>query len=516
LAINQKLLAPDHLQKSLAHIRERLNELSQHPSPDDGDGMEKEKMEHILSILERMGNDFKYLFNIDLPASQKIAMYHVYIRLATLKYYPEFIEFTFNMNSLRYHSSKSNFSSRDILSLSHHKGMVRDLLTQPILEKIAKVKPTLLGLSVTFPDQITPAVQLAAIIKKKYRRLHICLGGAFVSSHLREINNPQLFSLVDSLILDDGEGPLVELYHALQSQTPDLAKIPQMIYFSNNKIQFPNPHLPCRYPQKEIPDYHEILSSHNYLINHQNMALLYRFIHGCYWARCTFCKTGLPLIKNVQPYEVESLYRQIKSDHIKKGHRIFQFSDDSADAETLTQFARLIIRDSLNINWVVLGIRCERTFTMDVCMLLKKSGCGGLYMGVEAFNNRLLKMMKKGINTSLINSVIGNMSRAGIALYLYMMVGFPTETEEEALHTFNQVKRFLERGDVRRIIYNVFEIHPYTDIWNHPDKYGISHFQYKKERDLLPPVTMGFNAQGMSRQRAVELCNQFVWEIKNV
>jgi radical SAM superfamily enzyme YgiQ (UPF0313 family) len=515
LAINQKLLAPDHLQKSLAHIRERLNDLSQHPSLDDG--MEKEKIEQILSILERVGSDFKSLFDIDLPASKKIAMYQVYIYFATLKYYPEFIEFTLTTNNLRYHSSKSNFSSRDILSLSHHKGMVRGLLTQPILEKIAEVKPTLIGFSVTFPDQIIPAVQMAAIIKKKYRRLHVCFGGTFVSSHLREINNSQLFSLVDSLILDDGEEHLVELYHALQSQTPDpdLAKIPQMIYFSNNKIHFPNPHLPCRLPQKEIPDYHEILSSHNYLIDHQNMALLYRFSHGCYWARCTFCKTGLPLIKNVQPYEVESVYRQIKSDHIKKGHRIFQFTDDSADAETLTQFARLINRDSLNINWVA-GIRCERTFTMEVCMLLKKSGCGGLYMGVEAYNNRVLKMMKKGINISLINSVISNMSWAGINLYLYMIVGFPTETEEEALHTFNQVKRFLERGQVKNIIYNVFEIHPYTDIWNHPDKYGISHFQYKEELDLLPPTTTNFNARGMSRQRAIELCNQFTREIKNV
>ena len=245
------------------------------------------------------------------------------------------------------------------------------------------------------------------------------------------------------------------------------------------------------------------------------MALLYRFSHGCYWARCTFCKTGLPLIKDVQPYEVESIYRQIKSDHIKKGYRIFHFTDDSADAETLTQFARLIIRDSLNINWVA-GIRCERTFTMDVCMLLKKSGCRGLYMGVEAYNNRVLKMMKKGINISSINTVISNMSWAGIALYLYMMVGFPTETEEEAYHSFNQVKGFLERGEVKNIIYNVFEIQPYTDIWNHPDKYGISHFQYKKERDLFPPLTTGFNAQGMSRQRAAELCNQFIREIRNV
>ena len=49
--------------------------------------------------------------------------------------------------------------------------------------------------------------RIAQAIRRKHPDVHICLGGGFVNTELRELAEPRLFDLVDFVTLDAGERP---------------------------------------------------------------------------------------------------------------------------------------------------------------------------------------------------------------------------------------------------------------------------------------------------------------------
>lgn len=512
LEIFHRLLEVNHLKKSREYANERFLYLSNRKKHlTKKENVEKRILDNLLDVLKKTGTDFKHLFDENIPSSTKFNLFQIYISLATIKYFPEHITFTLNTNYLRYSTQYSKFSSAAILESCKKNGLIHDFLTDSLLNEIVKLKPILIGLSVAFPDQIIPAMQIAAIIKKKRPEIHICLGGAFVSSHMRELKNNNIFSFIDSLILDDGEIPLTALYKKLITKSKDLTLIPQLVFLSNNKIKYQNSKTGCLIQPNSIPDY-RIVNLKKYLINIDNMALLYRLSHGCYWAHCSFCKTDLPMVKEFYNYNLVDLYQKIKTNVLKDGVKIFSFTDDATDWKTLRSISEMILKDKLNISWVS-SVRCETDLTTKNCVYLRGAGCRSLYMGIESYNNRILRLMHKGISVDRIDKVISNISWSGINLYIYMIVGFPTETEEEAVSSFDKIKKLKEEGLIKDAIYNVFEIHPYSDIWKNHKHYGIKSINYKKGFDLLPPLTKGFSAPGMSRKKAINLSRKFTKEL---
>ena len=62
---------------------------------------------------------------------------------------------------------------------------------------------------------------------------------------------------------------------------------------------------------------------------------------------------------------------------------------------------------------------------------LKESGLTAVFFGLESASERILSLMNKGIKLDVARRIIKDMHRAGIAVDLGVMYGFPTETEED-------------------------------------------------------------------------------------
>ena len=60
-----------------------------------------------------------------------------------------------------------------------------------------------------------------------------------------------------------------------------------------------------------------------------------------------------------------------------------------------------------------------------------------LYLGLESGNDRVLRLMNKGITTEMAVTACRNTYNAGIWDHLYVMFGFPGETQEEAQETID-------------------------------------------------------------------------------
>ncbi len=96
----------------------------------------------------------------------------------------------------------------------------------------------------------------------------------------------------------------------------------------------------------------------------------------------------------------------------------------------------------------------------------------------------------------------------GVHLAAYMMIGFPTETEEEALMSNETLMRYIGEGLLHSYYYSFFGIQKGSHIHKNKEQYGIGNIKYQDGFDL-PNDSKVFACSGMTREKGYELCNRF-------
>ncbi|MFN2369129.1 MAG: radical SAM protein, partial [Desulfurivibrionaceae bacterium] len=71
----------------------------------------------------------------------------------------------------------------------------------------------------------------------------------------------------------------------------------------------------------------------------------------------------------------------------------------------------------------------------DFCLALRRSGCVMLKLGLESGDQGVLDEMDKGIDLGMVAKTLANLEKAGIATYVYLLFGTPTESLPEARRT---------------------------------------------------------------------------------
>ena len=185
----------------------------------------------------------------------------------------------------------------------------------------------------------------------------------------------------------------------------------------------------------------------------------------------------------------------------------FYFSDESSRPDVLEFIAKNLLRRGLKIEWQA-HTRFHRSLTRERFELFKRSGCKSLTLGLEVYNDRLLTLMDKGINIKLIDDVLAE--NAGcLPLNMYMIVGFPTETEAEARAGYDKILEFQRKNLINTFHYSLFQLVYGSDIRRNPAKYGITAIEKIKERDLFPEI-VNFSGSGMSRKQVTDLYQEFM------
>ena len=502
----REFLSPEHLRFGLEKTESRLKELESNGSADS-----EFKINALKKLLASVSDDKESLFNMfNGPRQSNVHAFQLLkcgLSLACFPYYPEYLDFTITTGYIRYHSQFKKFSSSHILKSLQCETIYSGLMEPIIIKSINEKKPFCVGISLTFPDQVLPAFKCAQNIKSKFPDIFVVMGGAFVSTHMREIGEVGIFQYIDALVLDEGEVPLSHLVSELNKSEPDLDKVPNMCCLDRGKPVHTGQHQPVVVNDLPAPDY-GLFSLDRYLVNQDTMALLFRISRGCYWKRCSFCRTEISFIKGHSSPDAELIFQHLKTVIEETGVSIIHFSDDAAIPEIMEYIATQIIKEEIEIKWVA-NFRFDNRLTTHRLKLYKESGCHSIYLGLESLNPRILKLMNKGITEDLVTKNIKVIKESGIPIVAYMIVGFPTETEEEARESFNKIYEMKKNNLLKRCVYNIFEVAACSPIALEPEKYGISRIIYDQECDLLPPSSE-FDADGMSREKATALCNEFI------
>lgn len=358
-----------------------------------------------------------------------------------------------------------------------------DKITLAILEdKLKEVNPKLVCFSVPFPGNLYSAFRCAQFIKAKYPNLKVSMGGGFPNTELREMTDKRVFEFFDFITLDDGELP-IELLHA-HIHHPELNEFKRTFLIENDTVVYKNNTLRHDYKQSEVgtPDYTDLpLENYISVIEIANpMHSLWSdgrwnkltMAHGCYWGKCTFCDISLDYIKIYEPIAAKTLVDRMEALIAQTGHNGFHFVDEAAPPALMREVALEILRRNLTVTWWT-NIRFEKSFTADLCVLLKASGCIAVSGGLEVASDRLLDLIKKGVTVEQVAKVTRNFSEAGIMVHAYLMYGYPTQTIQETVDSLEMVRQMFELGILQSGFWHQFAMTAHSPVGMFPEEFGV-------------------------------------------
>ena len=360
-------------------------------------------------------------------------------------------------------------------------GLIDGILLRLLQQKIETYQPTIVALSVPFPGNLYCAFKCGQWLKKYHPEIKIAMGGGFPNTELRSLSDPRVFDYLDFIMLDDGEAPLLNLIEHLDGNRA-IDDLKRTFVRLRNEVVYLNGSTSGDFSQSEVgvPDYSDFLLD-KYLSVIEIVNPMHRLwsdgrwnkmtlAHGCYWGRCTFCDTSLDYIKRYEPNAAKLLCDRIEQMILQTGQIGFHFVDEAAPPALMRALALEIIRRKITVVWWT-NIRFEKSFTFDLCLLLKESGCIAVSGGLEVASDRLLGLINKGVSLAKVAKVTDHFTRAGIMVHAYLMYGFPTQTVQETIDSLEVVRQLFEAGVVQSGFWHQFAMTAHSPVGLNPAQF---------------------------------------------
>lgn len=357
------------------------------------------------------------------------------------------------------------------------------ILIDILAKKIATVEPRLVCFSVPFPGNLYTSLRCAQWIRENRPEIKVAMGGGFANTELRSLSDLRVFEFYHFVTLDDGEAPLDLLIDHVDGKR-ELTELKRTFTIVDDQVVYINNTACTDYKQGQVgtPDYSdfyldkyisaiEVINPMHSLWSDGRWNKL-TMAHGCYWGKCTFCDTSLDYIKNYEPIAASLLVDRMSELIRQTGNNGFHFVDEAAPPAMMRSVAIEIIRRKLVVTWWA-NVRFEKSFTRDLCLLLKASGCIAVSGGLEVASDRLLQLINKGITVAQVARVNKHFTEAGIMVHAYLMYGFPTQTAQETIDSLEMVRQLFEAGILQSAFWHLFTMTAHSPVGLDPAKYKV-------------------------------------------
>ncbi len=348
---------------------------------------------------------------------------------------------------------------------------------------IQKVQPKLVCISVPFPGNLYTSLRCGQWIKQHHPSIKVAMGGGFANTELRSLSDPRVFEFYDFITLDDGEAPIEILIDHIDGKK-EVHDLKRCFTLLNGVVTYINESIYPDYKQHQLgtPDYEGLLLDQYIsvieLVNPMHSLWSdgrwnkLTMAHGCYWGKCTFCDISLDYIKTYEPATASLLADRMELMIAQTGQNGFHFVDEAAPPALMKALAIEIIKRKLVVSWWA-NVRFEKSFTRDLCLLLKASGCIAVSGGLEVASDRLLELIQKGITVAQVAKVSQHFNDAGIMVHAYLMYGFPTQTVQETVDSLEMVRQLFETGVLKSAFWHLFTMTAHSPVGLAPEKYKV-------------------------------------------
>lgn len=364
--------------------------------------------------------------------------------------------------------------------------------------------PPLVGISITFYDQLVPGLQLAEMIKRRKPETHVVLGGAAIASSEEAIRrHSRAFEQVDSYVFGEGEAGLRALVTLLEGRRPRIA-MPGNVYLSPG---IPAARRACldqgecqrmKVDALPTPDYAG-LNLQDYLTPEPMFAL--SNARGCYYRKCAFCNVSLSFMRDFRQRSIERIQQDIATLVSQHAAKWIFFADDCVPPSRCEELANCLRGQGTPVFWLT-ECRFEKAFSPRLLRSMYLGGCRQLMFGNESANQRMLDRMRKGTTARLNRTIIRAAARAGIAVHLQNFLGFPGERAGEARQTLALL--IGEHKHIASTALGRFHVTADSPIHRFPSQFGVTRLRRVHEDSLVPLFSFSCRS-GMRPARVKEM-----------
>ncbi len=372
-----------------------------------------------------------------------------------------------------------------------------------------------IGISVVFPSQIPEALHLARFLKERAPSAFVALGGPAVHQiavHLDEGRRLRLLEWVDGIGLFEGEQTLAALFPLLpawraaaepRERFALLRDVPNLLLTEpGGSATHRGPRWTLDLREAPAPDYSD-LDLDRYLA--PSRTLLYAPTRGCYWGQCSFCYYGLTETATASYREVppETAAAHLGQLSRRYGVRNVYLSCDVLSPKYALRLADALIDKGVKIRWSS-DLKIERYFTPERCQRLYAAGLRSAAFGIESGSDRILELMRKGVDRATLTEVNRAFHEAGVATEWMTFTDHPDETVEEALETVRWIEA--EEDAIDLFLVGEFGLENGSHVAQDPARYGIRRVYYAEGDDLrlYALFTHASGRRGPEAQRQVD------------
>lgn len=393
-----------------------------------------------------------------------------------------------------------------ILLKNNHNVEILDMRVHPhikdLFKKINTFKPDMVGL--TSPSRgYMIAYNLIREIKKQYN-IPIIIGGPHASTIEEQILED---TPADYAVMGEGEYTILDLVNEVYP-----SKIKGLMWRDKGKI-VKNPYRDWIEDLDSLPFPTYGKFEVDQLIERRIPIVSSR---GCPFL-CNFCLAYKVMGRKFRKRSAENVVAEIEHWY-KQGFKEFEFSDDNFtfDIERAEKICDLIIAKKLKIKFLLgNGIRVDRV-DENLLRKMKKAGCTFIAYGVEAINENVLKLMKKGISKDKVTKAIIMTHKLGIQTQANFIIGCAGDT----FKTFKEALEYSKILPVDEVRFNNMIPYPGTELYDwvkkngtflYPPEYYLNNISSREEGIDIIFETKDFTKE--ERYRAYKIGEKRVMEL---
>lgn len=447
------------------------------------------KVEHLQGVL-RLEESF-FNPNEVLPAIEDL---YQLMEMASLSGWPGRISFN-------YYRRGDIWSKEDLARLCTDpvRNVFLPFWREMVNQSFKRINPSLVGISISSVHQFIAAMTLARLIREEMPATHVVVGGKHLLRIQEKLIQHSFFfqDYFHSAVLHEGEEPLAMLMGQLESGG-GLASVPGLVYMENRSPRMTPPKPPPALGELPPPDFSDVLWQ-DYLVPRPYAPL--RMSRGCYWGKCTFCiRYGTERVDFLEPRQVVGEMERLGELY---GVRDFTVNDDCMPPEYWEELCQEILIRKLKVSMLIWA-KPVPGFTAKRLKKMAQAGVRQIRWGVESAHPRVLRLMRKGTTVSGMREVLERSGHAGIWNHACFILGFPTETREEAETTLDFLRSHRDR--IHSFILYPFVLYENTHIFANPREFSIQEITRKSTPffDLLEYRTK----RGMSPREAAALARK--------
>ncbi len=337
----------------------------------------------------------------------------------------------------------------------------------------------IVGFSIPFPGTLFMALRMAQHIRGCGKV--VAMGGGYVNTELRSIRETRLFEFIDFLLFDDGELPISTLARFVEGKISKEDIVSAKYIDGGEVVDSRNWGNALPFDTLPPPDFSDLMfDKYVSLVEFTNpMHRLWSdgqwnkmtLAHGCYYSKCTFCDTHLDYIGRYSAAKATTVVDRMESVMAQTGVSGFHFTDEALPPKLLCEVAEIIIERGLTVSFWG-NIRFEKRFDFALCQTLARAGCVAVSGGLEVASPRILRLIEKGVSIEQAVESCAAFNNAGIMVHAYLMYGFPTQTEAEAVESLEIVRQMFEQGIVQSAFWHCYAMTVHSPTGHNPSNYN--------------------------------------------